>query len=121
MKKLSSWNPRLVAAALVAATGTLGAAACDNAAEDAAPTRLYMDRHHLGAGNVTAAAVAQAHEKDLAVQGKHGVRFLRYWVDEEHGDVYCLAEAPDAAAITATHAEAHGLLPDVVGEVTQGE
>ncbi len=82
---------------------------------------LYMDVHELGAGNVTAEAVAEAHAADLRVQDAHGVSFLRYWVDEANGVVYCLAEAPNADAIVDAHREAHGLLPDVVGPVVQGE
>lgn len=80
--------------------------------------KLFIDIHQLGAGNVSAQAVAEAHRKDLATQGKHGVNFLNYWVDEANGTVVCLSEAPDAAAVTETHREAHGLLPTQVVEVT---
>jgi len=83
--------------------------------------KLFLDVHHLGAGKVTAEAVAAAHEKDLAEQGEHGVSFLQYWVDEAEGTVVCLSEANAAADVTATHAAAHGLLPDEVLEVVQGE
>src|SRR5437016_4389832 len=41
--------------------------------------KLFLDRHQLGAGKVTAKDVAAAHHKDLAVQAKHQVRFLNYW------------------------------------------
>jgi hypothetical protein len=83
--------------------------------------RLFLDVHHLGAGNVTAEAVAAAHEKDLAVQDAHDVNFVQYWVDEAEGVVLCLSEAPDPEAIRSTHREAHGLVPDRILEVTQGE
>jgi hypothetical protein len=83
--------------------------------------RLFLDIHRLGAGNVSAKAVAEAHAKDLAVQGAHGVNFVQYWVDETDGVVLCLSEAPDSDAVRATHREAHGLLPDRILEVTQGE
>ncbi len=83
--------------------------------------RLFLDIHRLGPGNVTAEAVAEAHRKDLAVQAAHGVNFVQYWVDEAEGIVMCLSEAPDAEAVRATHAEAHGLLPDRILEVTEGE
>src|SRR4051812_47341982 len=86
----------------------------------AATTHLFLDVHHLGAGKVTAKDVAGAHQKDLAVQGKYGVDFLQYWVDESKGDVYCLASAPDSESMRNTHAEAHGLLPDKIYEVTEG-
>jgi hypothetical protein len=83
--------------------------------------QLYMDVHELGAGKVTAAAVAKAHTADLAAQGRHGVEFLHYWVDEQRGTVYCLSRAPSADAIVATHREAHGLLPTAVGQVSDGQ
>ncbi|HVU55036.1 MAG TPA: DUF4242 domain-containing protein [Puia sp.] len=84
-------------------------------------TNYYIDVHHLGAGKVTAAAVAEAHAKDLAVEGKYGVKFLKYWVDETSGTVYCLSSAPDTMDIRKTHAEAHGLLPDQIYMVTPGK
>ena len=86
-----------------------------------ASKNLYIDVHHLGAGKVTAKDVAAAHQKDLAVEKKYGVSFLKYWVDEEKGDVYCLSSAADPEAIRKTHAEAHGLLPDQILEVTAGK
>jgi hypothetical protein len=83
--------------------------------------QLFIDVHHLGAGKVSYEAVAQAHAKDLAVEGKYHVKFLKFWVDTAKGDVYCLSSARDSASITATHAEAHGLLPDNIYRVTAGE
>lgn len=80
--------------------------------------KLFLDVHELGAGNVSAQAVAEAHQKDLAAQGTYGVNFLNYWVDEANGTVFCLSEAPDAAAVTATHRQAHGLLPAQVIDVS---
>jgi len=82
---------------------------------------LYLDVHHLGPGKVTAEAVAEAHAKDLAVQGKYGVHFLKYWVDEAGGDVYCLSSSADTQSIRKTHADAHGLLPDQIYAVTEGK
>jgi hypothetical protein len=81
--------------------------------------KKFMDVHELG--KVSAKDVAHAHEKDLAVQAKHGVEFKMYWVDEEHGKVYCLSEAPDKDSVVAVHREAHGLLPAVIGEVIEGQ
>jgi len=80
---------------------------------------LFMDTHQLEPG-LKAEDVAEAHRKDLAVQGHHGVRFLEYWVDEKNGCIHCLAEAPDAAAVVATHREAHGLVPQTVQPVVEG-
>ena len=82
---------------------------------------LFLDVHYLGAGKVTAKDVAAAHEKDLAVESKYGVNFIKYWVDEKSGTVMCLAQAPDSMALIKTHKEAHGLIPDEVYEVTEGQ
>ena len=83
--------------------------------------RLFLDIHELGPGNVTAEAVADAHEKDLAVQGTYGVNFINYWVNEDRGTVMCLSEARDSDAVINTHREAHGLIPASIAVVTQGE
>jgi hypothetical protein len=83
-------------------------------------TKLFMDVHRLGPGKVTAAAVAAAHQRDLAVQAKHGTRFLNYWFDAESGTVMCLCEAPSVEAALAVHKEAHGLMPETVEEVVEG-
>ncbi|HEY8993501.1 MAG TPA: DUF4242 domain-containing protein [Lacunisphaera sp.] len=95
-------------------------AGCAGPSKTAAAPSYFIDVHEFGPGKVTAAAVAEAHLKDLAVQDKHGVRFLEYWVDEEHGRVYCLSAAKDAPSITAAHREAHGLLPASILPVTSG-
>jgi hypothetical protein len=79
----------------------------------------YLDTHHFVPG-LTAEGVAQAHARDLEVQGKYGVKYLKYWFDETTGKVYCLAEAPDPAACEAVHREAHGLLADEIVKVTEG-
>jgi hypothetical protein len=81
---------------------------------------LFLDVHNLEPGKVTFEAVAEAHQKDLATQGKYNVSFIKYWVDEAQGKVYCLAEATDSASVYRTHQEAHGLVPDLVGQVSDG-
>ena len=78
---------------------------------------LFMDVHNLE--SVTENDVAQAHEADLATQEKHGVRYLKYWVDEKAGKIFCLADAPSAEAAEAVHREAHGLVADEIYEVTE--
>ena len=82
---------------------------------------LFLDIHDLGPGNVTAAAVEEAHQKDLAAEGAHRVNFINYWVDETNGKVFCLSEAPNKDAVIATHKEAHGLIPEEVLTVKQGQ
>jgi hypothetical protein len=82
--------------------------------------KFFLDVHELGAGNVTAQAVAEAHQKDLEIQDQYQVNFIQYWVDEKAGKVFCLSEAPDSTSVIRTHKEAHGLLPDLILEVVQG-
>jgi len=82
---------------------------------------LFLDIHELGAGKVKAKDVAEAHKKDLAVQKIYGVRFINYWVDEEKGLVLCLSQAKDSTSIVNTHRDAHGLLPQTVLKVKQGQ
>ena len=81
---------------------------------------LFMDVHETLPEGATAKDVAGAHEADLKVQEQYGVKYLRYWLDEKNGKVFCLAEAPDADAAVAVHREAHGLLADHIHEVVEG-
>ena len=62
---------------------------------------LFMDAHTIG-GPVTL--------ED----------YLRYWVDQEHGKIFCLVDAPDADAAAAVHREAHGLVADEIFPVAEG-
>jgi uncharacterized protein DUF4242 len=80
---------------------------------------LYMDIHTLGRG-ASADDVSRAHAADLKAQGAHDVRYLRYWVSEADGKVFCLVDAPSAEAASAVHREAHGLVADDVFEVQEG-
>jgi len=82
---------------------------------------LFLDIHYLGAGKVSVKDVAAAHEKDLAVEKKYGANFINYWVNEKEGVVMCLVEAKDSTALINTHKEAHGLLPDKIYRVKQGQ
>ena len=80
---------------------------------------LFMDIHKHIPG-LTKEAVADAHEKDLKIQGKYGVKYLNYWYDEGSGKVFCLVDAPNKEAAIAVHREAHGLLADEIIEVKEG-
>lgn len=80
----------------------------------------FIDVHHHVQG-LTPVGLAEAHAKDLAVQGKHGVTFLKYWFDEATGKIFCLSDAPSKEAAMAVHQEAHGALADEIFEVTEGE
>ena len=80
---------------------------------------LFMDTHGHIEG-LTADAVAQAHAADLKTQDKYGVKYLKYWVDDKAGKVFCLVDAPDAAAAAKVHKEAHGLVADEIYPVSEG-
>lgn len=80
---------------------------------------LFMDTHTIG-GPVTLDDVAQAHAADLQTQDAYGVHYLRYWVDQEHGKIFCLVDAPDADAAATVHREAHGLVADEIHPVAEG-
>lgn len=81
---------------------------------------LFMDIHNKIEG-LTPEAIMEAHAKDLTVQAKHGVRFIRYWYDEATGKVFCLSIAPNREAVVAVHREAHGHLADEIYEVKEGD
>jgi len=79
---------------------------------------LYMDTHTIE-GGVKAEDVAGAHAADLATQEKYGVKYLKYWVDEEAGKIFCLVEADNAEAAHTVHREAHGLVADEIYPVSE--
>jgi hypothetical protein len=80
---------------------------------------LFMDVHEI-AGGVAMDDVAKAHLADLEIQSAHDVRYLRYWVDEATGRVFCLVEAPSAQAAADVHQQAHGLVADRIYRVQEG-
>ena len=109
--------------ATVSAQNDAGSTAATKKNETAGSSKgkkLFIDVHHLGAGKVSYDAVAKAHAKDLATEGKYSVEFIKYWVDSAKGDVYCLSSAFTDESIRKTHAEAHGLLPDYIYSMTDG-
>ena len=81
---------------------------------------LYMDIHEQVPAGITAQDVAGAHAADVSVQGKYGVDYKSYWVDENNGKVFCLVDAPDAEAAATVHREAHGLVADHIFPVVEG-
>lgn len=79
---------------------------------------LYMDTHTIE-GGVSAEDVAGAHAADLATQEKYGVKYLKYWVDETAGKIFCLVEADSAEAANTVHREAHGLVAQEIYPVSE--
>ena len=80
----------------------------------------FMDIHYRIEG-LTPQAVAEAHRKDLETQDRYGVKYQKYWFNENSGRVFCLGEAPNRDAFEAVHREAHGLVADEIIEVREGE
>ena len=76
---------------------------------------VYMDRHYIQ--GATQRAVADAHQRDLALQDKYDVKFMTYWFDEMRSTAFCLVEAPTREAIERVHHEAHGLIPHEILQV----
>lgn len=79
---------------------------------------LFLDVHTIE-GGVGADDVAKAHRADLETQEAHGVNYLRYWLDEAAGKIFCLVEAPDAEAANRVHREAHGLVAEEIYPVSE--
>lgn len=77
-----------------------------------------MDIHDFGS-EISVADVAQAHRWDREVERRRLVRFRGCWVDQRAGRVFCLVEAPDAAAAAAVHRDSHGLVAHEVHEVQE--
>ncbi len=77
---------------------------------------MYMDIHDVP--GVTAEGVAQAHVLDQHIQATHGVEYVKYWLNEKQGKIFCLCNAPSAEAADAVHREAHGLAAARIMEVT---
>jgi len=79
---------------------------------------LFMDVHTID-GGVSVKDVAAAHMADLETQQKYGVSYLRYWVNEDEGKIFCLVEADNADDANTVHREAHGLVADAIYPVSE--
>jgi class 3 adenylate cyclase len=77
---------------------------------------MYMDIHDVP--GVTPEDVAKAHLEDVRVQARHGVEYVKYWLNQKQGKIYCLCTAPSAKAADAVHREAHGLAAARILKVT---
>lgn len=80
---------------------------------------LFMDIHKDMPG-LNADTLAEAHRKDLELQGEHDVHFLKYWFDPEKKTAFCLSEAPDAKAALAVHEKA-GHPANEIYQVDEGQ
>jgi hypothetical protein len=77
---------------------------------------LFLDVNSIAGGM----DVAKAHAADFQTQDAHGVHYLKYWVDEPNGKIFCLVDASDAEAAATVHREAHGLVADEIFQVQEG-
>ncbi|MEJ2052020.1 MAG: DUF4242 domain-containing protein, partial [Calditrichota bacterium] len=76
---------------------------------------IFMDRHD--SPGITELQAAEAHKKDIKIQQKFRCNAFTYWFDAERGNVFCLVEAPNEAAVIKWHDEAHGDIPNQIIEV----
>jgi AraC-like DNA-binding protein len=75
-----------------------------------------MDVHIIP--GVKAKDVAEAHQKDVALQNEFSCKCMTYWVDENRENVFCLIEAPEKHIVEEMHRQAHGLIPHKIIEVS---
>jgi AraC-like DNA-binding protein len=75
-----------------------------------------MDVHIIP--GVKAKDVAEAHQKDVALQAEYSCNCMTYWVDEKRENVFCLIEAPEKNVVEEMHRQAHGLIPHKIIEVS---
>jgi hypothetical protein len=66
---------------------------------------MFMDVHS-GFVGVTAQQLAEAHDRDLALEGDEGVHFEHAWLDPQAGKVFCLATGPSREAVLRIHERA---------------
>ena len=72
----------------------------------------FMDVHS-GFFGVTAEQLAEAHQRDLDIEGDEGVHFERAWLDPVSGKVFCLATGPSREAVMRIHERAGHPTPEV--------
>jgi hypothetical protein len=72
----------------------------------------FMDVHN-GFFGVSAEQLADAHNRDLAIQDDESVVYERAWLDPESGKVFCLATGPSKEAVMRIHQRAGHPTPEV--------
>lgn len=76
---------------------------------------MFMDVHLVP--GVKARDVAEAHLRDVLIQGEYGCNCTTYWIDERRESIFCLIEAPSKEAVNHMHGKSHGLIPNKIIEV----
>ena len=76
---------------------------------------LFIDIHDVA--DATPETIAAAHQKDVAIQDAYGVNYVKYWLNQSGGKLFCLCTAPNAEAAERVHRHAHGLAAERIIEV----
>ena len=74
---------------------------------------IFMDIHR-GMNGITQDQLDEAHRKDLEIEAKEGVHFIKAWADPATGQVFCLSEAPNKEAVQRVHTQAGHAATEVV-------
>lgn len=82
---------------------------------------LYMDFHKLDSSIVSKEEMKKFHDEDLAMQERFGVYELKYWVNLEAKNLFCLAQAPNKEAFNNVHKNSHGRTACNIIEVSEDE
>lgn len=78
---------------------------------------FFMDVHRRGE-RISYEEVAAAHLADIEAQGRFGVTYHQYFLNEAAGTVFCVAEAPDIRSCEAVHEVAHGNTAEEIIEIS---
>ena len=65
----------------------------------------FMDIHN-GFVGVTKEQLAEAHERDVAIEDSEGVHFEKAWLDPVSGKVFCLSTGPSRESVMRIHERA---------------
>jgi hypothetical protein len=67
--------------------------------------RTFIDVHD-GFVGVTSEQLAEAHQRDLAIEGEEDVHFEHAWLDPVSGKVFCLSTGPSRESVMRVHERA---------------
>jgi AraC-like DNA-binding protein len=82
---------------------------------------LYMDFHKLGSSDISKEELTKIHDEDLAIQERFGVFELKYWVNLDAKNLFCLVQAPSKEAFNNVHKHSHGKTACNIIEVSEDE
>ena len=82
---------------------------------------LYMDFHKLESENISLEELIKTHDEDLAIQDQYGVLEIKYWVNLEAKNLFCLVQGPNKEACNEVHKQSHGNTPCNIIEVSEDE